>query len=213
MYFYSICALIIAVIQFLWIQKNTEATLSRSDGARIFHALTWAAISGALWPLAILMWLVTYESDAVKEARLARNNNERKRRICQEDLDKERQAKAIEVEKARHQIALEQRAQILWRQYYAMYDESHVSEMSGSEFERFVGLLYSKRGYNVTLTPSGPDQGVDLIFSRGGIKIAVQAKRHSAAVVQLFKSYRLGCRFMDVHKGLSLLIRHSLAAP
>src|SRR5205807_10508346 len=76
----------------------------------------------------------------------------------------------------------ETRARNLWQRYYSMADGRHVSTMSGAEFERFVGRLYTRLGYGVSLTPSGADQGVDLILSKDGHKIAVQAKRWTGVV-------------------------------
>src|SRR5205809_617043 len=76
----------------------------------------------------------------------------------------------------------ERRARGLWTRYYSMFDRRHVSEMSGAEFERFVGKLYTRLAYSVSLTPAGADQGVDLILCKDGQKIAVQAKRRTGKV-------------------------------
>src|SRR5205823_1751070 len=80
----------------------------------------------------------------------------------------------LENQRAHHR---EKRARDLWERYYCMFDERHVSAMSGAEFERFIGKLYTRLGYGVSLTHGGADQGVDLILSKDGKKIAVQAKR------------------------------------
>jgi restriction endonuclease Mrr len=79
-------------------------------------------------------------------------------------------------------VQKESRARNLWARYHSMVDERHVSEMPGSEFERFVGKLYSRLGYSVSLTQGGADQGVDLILCKDGHKIAVQAKRWTGLV-------------------------------
>jgi hypothetical protein len=81
-----------------------------------------------------------------------------------------------------HREIEERRARALWNRYYTMFDEHHVSAMSGSEFERFVGKLYTRLGYVVSLTQGGADQGVDLILYKDDHKIAVQAKRWNAPV-------------------------------
>jgi hypothetical protein len=72
----------------------------------------------------------------------------------------------------------EQRARNLWHRYYSMFDELHVSAMSGSEFERFVGNLYTRLGYSVSFTQGG----ADLILYKDDHKVAVQAKRWSGPV-------------------------------
>jgi hypothetical protein len=77
----------------------------------------------------------------------------------------------------------EQRARDLWERYHRLFDDGrHVSEMSGAEFERFIGKLYTRLGYDVSLTQGGADQGVDLILSKDDHKIAVQAKRWTGVV-------------------------------
>jgi len=69
------------------------------------------------------------------------------------------------------------RARESWNVYFSMFEECHISEMSGTQFERFVGELYARLGYQCEFTPAGADQGVDLILSKDGQKIAVQAKQ------------------------------------
>ncbi|MBE9233878.1 restriction endonuclease [Cuspidothrix issatschenkoi LEGE 03284] len=52
-----------------------------------------------------------------------------------------------------------------------------VDNMKGVEFEKFLELIFKKTGYEVTLTKSTQDYGVDLILNKGGVKTVVQAKR------------------------------------
>jgi Restriction endonuclease len=86
-----------------------------------------------------------------------------------------------QINKQRREIE-ERRARKLWDRYYTVFNQRHVSEMSGVEFERFVGKLYTRLGYGVSFTPGGADQGVDLILSKDGKTIAVQAKRWTGIV-------------------------------
>lgn len=76
----------------------------------------------------------------------------------------------------------DRRVRDLWERYHCLFDERHVSAMSGGEFERFIAKLYTRLGYSVSLTQGGADQGVDLILSKDGHKIAVQAKRWAGSV-------------------------------
>ncbi|REK11602.1 MAG: restriction endonuclease [Planctomycetota bacterium] len=55
--------------------------------------------------------------------------------------------------------------------------------MQGTEFELFLADVFRGCGYDVTLTGKSGDQGVDLIVSRGGIQVAVQAKGYPASSV------------------------------
>ncbi|MEA1924979.1 MAG: restriction endonuclease [Candidatus Altiarchaeota archaeon] len=54
---------------------------------------------------------------------------------------------------------------------------SEIDSISGYEFEGFLEKLFKKMGYSVTHTKLSGDQGGDLIISKFGDKIAVQAKR------------------------------------
>jgi len=57
-----------------------------------------------------------------------------------------------------------------------------IDQMTGEEFEQFLGELFKKRGFKITYTSISGDYGADLILRDGDEKIAVQAKRYSGNV-------------------------------
>ncbi|MCP3773813.1 restriction endonuclease [Paenibacillus sp. MZ04-78.2] len=57
-----------------------------------------------------------------------------------------------------------------------------IDKMGGRQFEIYLGELFKKHGYVVKVTRSTGDFGADLIISKEGKKIVVQAKRYSKAV-------------------------------
>lgn len=57
-----------------------------------------------------------------------------------------------------------------------------VDKMSGEEFERYLKCHFEKLGYKVELTPKSHDYGADLIMSKGGERIVIQAKRYKESV-------------------------------
>ena len=57
-----------------------------------------------------------------------------------------------------------------------------VEKMDGVSFERFIGLMFTLRGYKVEFTPRTGDQGVDLIAARDEERIAIQCKRWKDSV-------------------------------
>jgi len=57
-----------------------------------------------------------------------------------------------------------------------------IDIMEGTEFERFLKKLFENMGYSVELTTHTIDMGADLILSKSGERISVQAKRWSANV-------------------------------
>lgn len=57
-----------------------------------------------------------------------------------------------------------------------------VDQMSGEDFERFLGELFKKRGYKVSYTATSGDYGADLVLKDGKDTIVVQAKRYSGSV-------------------------------
>lgn len=57
-----------------------------------------------------------------------------------------------------------------------------VDQLSGEDFERFLGELFKRRGFKVSYTATSGDYGADLILKDGQDVIAVQAKRYSSSV-------------------------------
>jgi restriction endonuclease Mrr len=55
--------------------------------------------------------------------------------------------------------------------------------MTGSYFEEFLAELFKQRGFQVEMTGKAGDQGVDLILSLDGLRIAVQAKGYTSGSV------------------------------
>jgi restriction system protein len=59
---------------------------------------------------------------------------------------------------------------------------SDVDKMSGTQFEVFLKVHFQKQGYRVELTPTTGDYGADLVLSKNGERIVVQAKRYNNSV-------------------------------
>jgi restriction system protein len=59
---------------------------------------------------------------------------------------------------------------------------ANIDSMTGIEFEQYLQKLLTNQGYSVNVTQASGDLGVDLIASRDGDKIAIQAKRYSTNV-------------------------------
>ncbi|WP_438317272.1 restriction endonuclease [Sporosarcina sp. FA9] len=59
---------------------------------------------------------------------------------------------------------------------------SEIDQMSGVEFEEYVGTLFETLGYRITYTPTTGDYGADLILKKGKDVIVVQAKRYKSSV-------------------------------
>lgn len=61
-------------------------------------------------------------------------------------------------------------------------DIKKIDNMTGEEFEHYLGYLFKKRGFKVTITKASGDYGADLILEDHDDIIAVQAKRYSGNV-------------------------------
>jgi restriction system protein len=59
---------------------------------------------------------------------------------------------------------------------------SEIDTMTGAEFESYVSRLLQARGYSTTITRHTGDQGVDILASRNGERVAVQCKRYAKRV-------------------------------
>ncbi len=60
--------------------------------------------------------------------------------------------------------------------------EKDVYEMEGHFFEAFVFALYTKMGYDCTLTPNSGDKGVDVLARKENSNFAIQCKRTTSSV-------------------------------
>lgn len=59
---------------------------------------------------------------------------------------------------------------------------SAVDQMTGRQFEEYVGALFASQGYDIKYTPATGDYGADLILKKGQEAIVVQAKRYKQTV-------------------------------
>ena len=64
----------------------------------------------------------------------------------------------------------------------ARYSIDDIDLMNGLEFEKFIAELFSKMGYESEITKASGDQGIDVIASKNGNKIGIQAKCYSSSV-------------------------------
>lgn len=71
---------------------------------------------------------------------------------------------------------------VKFRKEFENISINDIDLMTGKEFESFVYDLFERMGYSVRLTPSSRDQGIDLIATKNGLSIGIQAKRYSVKV-------------------------------
>ncbi len=79
-------------------------------------------------------------------------------------------------------LTKKQREQDAWQQAFGHAKASELDQLSGTEFEEFLAGLFRAQGYAAELTAVTGDYGADLILSKDGRRIAVQAKRHVGSV-------------------------------
>ncbi|WP_046226619.1 restriction endonuclease [Paenibacillus dauci] len=59
---------------------------------------------------------------------------------------------------------------------------AEIDKMDGIQFEKYLEQLFRLQGYKANATQAQGDYGADLVISRNGEKIVVQAKRYSKNV-------------------------------
>lgn len=59
---------------------------------------------------------------------------------------------------------------------------TQIDKMDGVQFEHYLGHLFRSQGYKAEVTRAAGDFGADLILSKEGKRIVVQAKRYSKNV-------------------------------
>lgn len=57
-----------------------------------------------------------------------------------------------------------------------------IDLMTGVEFEKCIGDLFTRKGYSVSYTKATGDQGIDVIAEKDGYKLGIQAKRYTGSV-------------------------------
>lgn len=59
---------------------------------------------------------------------------------------------------------------------------AEIDKMDGRQFEKYLGHLFSAQGYKAEVTQAAGDYGADLVLTKSGQRIVVQAKRYSKNV-------------------------------
>jgi restriction system protein len=83
---------------------------------------------------------------------------------------------------AQRQKNYEVEARDEWQRYYELQNFTNLDKLSGIEFEHAIARLYSKMGYTTKITSSSSDFGVDVLASKDGSMLAIQAKRYTNTV-------------------------------
>lgn len=81
-----------------------------------------------------------------------------------------------------------------WLEAERLLEIDDVDEMSGIQFEDYVGTLMENMGYDVKMVRGGSDFGADLIATKDGTRITVQVKRYSRPVPRAAVSDAVGAR-------------------
>lgn len=85
--------------------------------------------------------------------------------------------------KAQHrELAQKQRAQAAWQHHHGLKQVQELDQLDGVEFEEYFAGLFRSHGYATELTPTTGDYGADLVLTKNGQRIVVQAKRYIGSV-------------------------------
>lgn len=77
---------------------------------------------------------------------------------------------------------------LVWYQDKKKHDQlraltiANIDQMTGVDFERYVGEILRTQGYSISYTSASHDYGVDIVAQKDGIKYGVQLKRYTFAV-------------------------------
>lgn len=78
-----------------------------------------------------------------------------------------------------------------------------VDLMGGQEFENFIAKLFTNMGYETKLTKATGDQGIDIVISKNGNKIGIQAKCYSGNVGNsAIQEVVAGINYYQLDKGM-----------
>jgi HJR/Mrr/RecB family endonuclease len=105
-------------------------------------------------------------------------------------------------------LRLEKKLDTLFREYHqnrkgTMVGQPEVGELSGAEFEAYVGRILKESGYeDVRGTATTGDQGADLIAKKEGRTIVIQVKRYQGSVGnKAVQEVAAAVNFYGAHEG------------
>ena len=79
----------------------------------------------------------------------------------------------------------------------------YIDQLTGEEFEKFIGDYFKSKGYKVVVTPLSGDFGVDIIVENELVKIGIQAKRYSDRVTNAaVQEIVAGIKHYNLDKGM-----------
>lgn len=118
-----------------------------------------------------------------------------------EDREARHLHNTLQFAKDQHKVlSKKQREQDAWQQRFETAKATELDQLSGVEFEEFLAGMFRAQGYTAKLTPTSGDYGADLILSKGGQRIAVQAKRYTGSVgVQAVQEALSGQAYYQCH--------------
>ena len=118
-----------------------------------------------------------------------------------EDMESRHLRNTLQFAKDQHRVLSEnQREQDAWKRRFGEAKMAELAKLSGLEFEEFLAGLFRTHGYVAELTPTSGDYGADLILSKDGLRIAVQAKRYVGSVgVQAVQEALSGQAYYQCH--------------
>lgn len=100
-----------------------------------------------------------------------------------EDKEARHLSNTLKFAKDQHKILIKKQCeQDAWQRQFGAAQAAELDQLSGVEFEEFLAGLFRAQGYAAELTPTSGDYGADLILSKDGRCIAVQAKRYVGSV-------------------------------
>ncbi len=100
-----------------------------------------------------------------------------------EDKEARYLSNTLQFAKGQHRVlSKKQREQDAWQRRFGAAQAAELDQLSGVEFEEFLAGLFRAQGYAAEHTPTSGDYGADLILSKDGQRIAVQAKRYVGSV-------------------------------
>lgn len=100
-----------------------------------------------------------------------------------EDKEARHLRNTLQFAKDQHRVlSKKQNEQDDWQRRFGAAQAAELDQLSGVEFEEFLAGLFRAQGYGAELTSTSGDYGADLILSKDGHRIAVQAKRYVGSV-------------------------------
>lgn len=127
----------------------------------------------------IVLWMEKKENEAFERKEKAKKEKEERLRRDKEAFERKQKEKGLVKFVCHNRLEKwVQPAQVTKIKEVDVGLSNNFADYTPREFEKFISTLFKKMGYDVELTPTTGDYGVDVVAKKDGNTVAIQVKKY-----------------------------------